>query len=33
MSEKAAAVTKKPKDQSLLAKLYLLAYNFGQVAG
>lgn len=33
MSEKAATATKKPKEQSLLAKIYLLAYNFGQVAG
>lgn len=35
MSEKASKsqTTKKPREQSFVTKVYLLAYNFGQVFG
>lgn len=32
-TNKSGEAVKKSKGQSLIAKLYLLAYNFGQTAG
>lgn len=33
MSEKPIKATQKQREQSFVTKLYLLAYNFGQVIG